>query len=195
MTTHVALLLFGAVLLLIAIVGGGFEIQNLKIPKVQILPRILAAIGGILFMLLGMTFRDGPDTRNGNEILLSLAPDVQLRRQTSPRKIQFVIFDELQAQHIAAGQSEQALIRINGSSVGTLTVNEHFPSSELIVTVPNEGHHSFVIEATAVFRINNKLTEVSCYGIGTIDVEPGSRFLFEARYDERGPCLAWLERR
>src|SRR5262245_15610641 len=132
MITHATLLFFGVVLLLIAIVGGGFEIQNLKIPKVQILPRILAAIGEILFMLLGMAFRDPPNTRNGNEILLSLVPDMQLKSQSSS-KIQFVIFDQLEAQHIVAGQSEQARIRINGSSVGTLTVNEHFPRSELIV--------------------------------------------------------------
>ena len=195
MSTHIALLLFGAVLMLTAIVGGGFEIHQLKIPKVERVPRILAGIGGALFLTLGMTISDGRESRGDEVPFPRLLASTQSRGQMA-HQIQFVIFDELESHHILSGQSEQALIRIDGVPVGTLTVNEHFPKSELIVNVANEGQHSFAIEATAVFRINNKLTEVNCYGTGMINVASGNRFLFEARYDPRGgPCLAWMERR
>ena len=194
MNTHIALLLFGAVLMLTAIVGGGFEIHQLKIPKVERVPRILAGIGGAFFLILGVTIGDGRESRGGEQVPRLLA-SAQATGQIA-RPIQFIIFDELESDHILSGQSEQALIRIDGVPIGTLTVNEHFPKSELVVNVANEGQHSFAIEATAVLPINNRLAEVNCYGTGMINVASGDRFLFEARYDPRGgPCLAWIERR
>lgn len=195
MSTHIALLLFGGILLLIAIVGGGFEIHQLKIPKVEKLPRLLAGIGGLLFVILGMSVGDASDSHSEKKSPLTSNVHDQPRSQVSPR-IQFVIFDELEPHHIALGHSEQALIRIDGIPIGRLTVNEHFPRSEIIVNVAGEGQHSFALEATAVFPINNTLTQVNCFGTGMIDAVSGSRFLFEARYDPRGgPCLAWLEKR
>jgi hypothetical protein len=196
MSTRIALLLLEGGLLLIAILGGGFEIRELRIPKVERLPpRILAGIGGLLFVILGMSVGAASDSRSEKEGLPRLLAHDQPKSQESPR-IRFVIFDELEPHHIASDHREQAAIRIDGIPVGTLTVNEYFPKSELIVHVANEGQHSFAIEATAIFRINNTLAEVNCFGTGTIDVATDSRFLFESRYDPRGgPCLAWLEKR
>jgi hypothetical protein len=187
MNAQVALLLFAGVLLLIAILGGGFEIRELKVPKVEKIPRVLAGLGGVLFLILGLSVGGVPETRR----------DPPLNQPTRVRPpIQFLIFDQLEPRQIALGQSEQALIRIDGNPIGTLTVNEHFPKAELNVNVSNQGQHSFAIEATGVFSVNNKLTDVNCYGTGMIDVTAGARFIFEARYDERGgPCLAWLEKR
>jgi len=193
MSTQIALLLFGGVLLLIAIVGGGFEVNQLKIPKVERAARLFAGIGGVLFVILGMSIGDTSASRGESPPRFSAQNES--RNQISSR-IQFIIFDELEPHHIASGQSEQALIRIDGIPVGALTVNEHFPKSEMLVNVANEGQHSFAIEATAVFRINNTPMEINCFGTGMIDVVNGSRFLFEARYDPRGgPCSAWIEKR
>src|ERR1700730_18006366 len=56
MTIQTLLLLFGALLLLIAIVGGGLEVKELKIPKVENTPRIIAAVGGIVFILMAINY-------------------------------------------------------------------------------------------------------------------------------------------
>src|SRR5689334_23331138 len=54
MSVNAVILGFGAILLLIGIVGGGFEIKEFKVPKVGPAPRIISAIGGIFFVFLAM---------------------------------------------------------------------------------------------------------------------------------------------
>jgi hypothetical protein len=56
MTLQIVLLIFSGLLLLIAIIGGGFEVRELKIPKVERTPRILAALGGTIFVLLAFYY-------------------------------------------------------------------------------------------------------------------------------------------
>ncbi len=56
MSVQAILLLFGVLLLLIAIIGGGFEVRELKIPKVEKTPRIISAVVGLVFILLGIIY-------------------------------------------------------------------------------------------------------------------------------------------
>lgn len=53
--------LFGALLVLIGLIGGGFEIKELKIPKVGVFARILASSVGLISILLGMGLDSSPD--------------------------------------------------------------------------------------------------------------------------------------
>jgi len=64
MTIQTMLLMFGGLLLLIAIVGGGFEVRELKIPKVEMIPRIMAAIGGIVFIVMAINYDSGNTEEN-----------------------------------------------------------------------------------------------------------------------------------
>jgi hypothetical protein len=191
MASENLLIAAGLLLILAGIFGGGFEVQKIKIPTLGNLLRVISCGVGIGLILLSISMQTGLHDKT---TITPAAAALHDKEQPSA-SIQFVIFDELTQQGIASGQSEQALIRINGKSIGTLTVNEQFPNSEVVVTVPNEGQHSFAIEATARFRINKDLIEVNCYGVGMINVKARDRFLFEVRYDENGPCLAWLEER
>jgi hypothetical protein len=50
---EIASFIFGALLILIAILGGGFDASQLKIPKVGLGVRIVAFVGGVLFVLYG----------------------------------------------------------------------------------------------------------------------------------------------
>jgi hypothetical protein len=54
---------FGAMLLLIGILGGGFEIKELKIPQVGRVPRFLAALVGALFIIVGAREHHAPYLR------------------------------------------------------------------------------------------------------------------------------------
>jgi hypothetical protein len=127
-------------------------------------------------------------------VLVLLAVAIHQQVEKGSPGVEFAIFDELSPELIAFGQSEQAGIKIDGRPIGTLTVNEHFPSATLNTAVQNEGQHSFAIEASAVISHAGQPVEVNCYGTGMLDVRQGSRFSFEARYDGTGPCVAWLEK-
>ena len=52
MTLEIVCFLFGALLLLAAIIGGGFELKELKIPKLAKSARIFAFVLGVLFVVL-----------------------------------------------------------------------------------------------------------------------------------------------
>lgn len=188
MTLEMASFIFGGLLILIGLLGGGFEVKELRVPTIKWPGRVISTVLGTIFIVLGIGMDFGKQSTDDDS--LSSSP------KTPTGMVRFTIFDALESRHIVSGQSEQAVISIDGNPVGKLTVSGHFPRSELIVTVANEGQHSFAIEATAVYDINGKLTGVNCFGTGMIDVVEGSRFIFEARYDEQGgPCLAWLEKR
>src|SRR5438552_3869361 len=120
MNAQLALLIFAGILLLISILGGGFEVQHLKVPKVETVPRMLSGVGGVLFLGLGLYVGSYPEPRRNVDHQSSAAPT------QAPRPIQFTIYDEIDTD-IGVDQSEQALIRIDGDPVGTLTVNSHFP--------------------------------------------------------------------
>jgi uncharacterized membrane protein len=55
LTPEILSFLFGALLVLIGLVGGGFEIIQLKIPKVGLVVRICATIVGLFFLFLGFS--------------------------------------------------------------------------------------------------------------------------------------------
>lgn len=63
MDSYIILILFGALLSLIGIVGGGFSIKEIKIPKVNTLSRVIASILGVLFILTGL-YIENPDWLN-----------------------------------------------------------------------------------------------------------------------------------
>lgn len=45
---------FGCLLLMVAILGGGFEVKELKVPKVGRAPRFAACLFGVLFVFIGI---------------------------------------------------------------------------------------------------------------------------------------------
>jgi hypothetical protein len=191
MSTHIALLLFGGGLLLIAVFDGPFGIPST--PQAERRPRILAAISGLFFVILSVSV--GTAASPGEKEGVARSAVHERTRSQGSSGVRFVIFDELEPHRIASDYREQAVIRIDGVPVGTLILNEYFPKSELIVDLANEGQHGFTIEATAIFRINNTLAEVSCFGTGTIHVATESRFRLKSVYDPRGrSCLTRLEK-
>jgi len=151
--------IFGGILLLIGILGGGFELKELKIPQVSLVPRLLASIVGLAFIGVGieMTGRVKP-----NE------PGIP----SQPPPIEFTVRDHLGENQV----SEQVTIIIDGKPVGNLTVNEQYPYSEIRVTVPRNGKYSYTIDARAVFRSDEELIEYVGAGQGMINVAPQKSF-------------------
>ena len=189
MSASVALLLIGGLLLMVAIIGGGLELKELKIPRVERLPRVGCGIAGIVFVLLGFSSIDPPQGRGSQE-----ARQILVTEKASANRGRFTIINKLSSEGIASGQTEQAQVRIDGNYVGHLTTSNQFPVAELVVEV-NEGQHSFVLQAKSLQSIANQMIEINCFGTGLIDVVNGARFSFEGKFNETGgPCLLWLEK-
>ena len=67
MSIGVAVFIFGAILLFIALVGGGFEAKELKVPQVNQVVRIIATGTGALFIVTGIALEiRSPDGRLEN---------------------------------------------------------------------------------------------------------------------------------
>lgn len=56
LTPSVIALIFGCILILVGLTGGGLEVKELKVPKIDLYPRIFAIIVGIVFIFLGNRF-------------------------------------------------------------------------------------------------------------------------------------------
>ncbi len=54
MTTEILAFGFGCILIFIAVIGGGMEVKELKVPKVGRSTRIAALVGGVVFIGLGV---------------------------------------------------------------------------------------------------------------------------------------------
>jgi len=167
MNIQVLAFVFGGLLLFIGVLGGGFEVKELKVPKVGAGVRVVSAFVGVLFVCLGFG--------------ASLTPSPQLNAEnheaavvhaSSPavdEPVDFTLTDQLGDGEL----SEQVTVLVDGKNVGNLTVNQEYPNSRLTVTVPKSGQHSYTAEAVAVFNIQGTPTQLAGAGQGMIEVRPG----------------------
>ena len=191
MTIGAVLLVFGMLLLLIGILGGGFEMKELKIPKVGPVPRVIAFTLSLMFLLLGTAM-----------ILVEFSPPSSVSADTPQSggssegrlvpasSIDFMVYDQLGESQI----SEQVSVFIDGNFVGTLTVNEDYPNSVINVTVPTAGSHSYTLDAQAIFYDQGQAFEYSGAGQGMIDVEEGDEFDLAASISGSTWIVSLIER-
>jgi hypothetical protein len=192
---NIAVLAFGlgALLLLVGILGGGFEIKELKIPKVGWPPRLVALLAGACFIVLGIGQNASVSAPPSPNIPL-VRGDVS--KPTPPvaneEPVEFSIYDQLGQNEI----SEQVTILLEGRRVGTLTVNEEYPGPAMIsVTVPQTGRYSYTAEATAAFDFDGERRDFACAGQGTINVRRGKIFDLRGSINSSNTLLISLEER
>jgi hypothetical protein len=129
MTVQMALLLIGGGLLLIAIIGGGFEVHEIKIPRVERIPRMISAAVGIIFVTLALNHAE-PNVKDISIPSPSLGDS----------RISFTISDSLGEQQVRAS----TIVLIDGKRIGMLTVDEHVPEAMLTVAESSPGRYSYV---------------------------------------------------
>jgi hypothetical protein len=155
---------FGGVLLFVGVLGGGFEVKELKVPKVGAGVRILSAIVGVIFIVLGFSGSSASSQESvgpgGQRVVLA---------NTNHDPVEFFLTDQLGDDEV----SEQVTVLIDGKDVGDLTVNQNYPSSKIRVSVPQTGQHSYTAEATAVFDDQGTSFEYTGVGQGMINVQAG----------------------
>jgi len=167
MNVQVIAFAFGGVLLLISVLGGGFELKELKVPKVGVGVRVLSAAVGILFVCLGFSGSDAGMSQSSSANASGTTK--VLAANPPPEPVEFFLTDQLGEDEI----SEQVTVLIDGKNVGNLTVSQSYPNAQLRVTVPQPGQHSYAAEATAVFDDNGDTFEYTGAGQGMINVRAG----------------------
>ena len=174
MNIQIVIFGFGAMLLLIAIVGGGVEIRELKIPQVGRAARALAAFVGLCFIFVGGTM----------EVRLPGVINAAEPNSGDTRSVDFMVHDRLGENQV----SEQVTILVDGRSVGTLTVDKYHPHAAVTISVPKSGRYSYTVEATAVFNIDGRLYRHTGVGQGTIQASAGKNFSLVGSFSGN----AWL---
>jgi len=177
MSVEILVFAFGGVLLLIGIVGGGFELKELKFPRVGWGARLMSTASGLAFLGLGMGMVDArrvvADTAPSPAPMPLISTPIPSSPPSEPATpIDFTIRDELGDDQV----SEQVTVVIDGRVVGTLTINQHYRNSMVSVTVPRPGQYSYTVEATAVFAGEDGEFQYTGAGQGMIDVTSGRSF-------------------
>jgi hypothetical protein len=164
---------FGILLLFVAIVGGGFEVRELKVPRVGRIARMVSAVAGVLFLTLGFSGTTVPEVAR-SPVAHADTPVQAPTEPTAPppSSVDFTVQDELGELQI----TEQITVHIDGRMVGTLTVDAVHPTSTLTVTVPEPGRYEYTLESSTMFDLDSGPTEIPGHGSGQIDVKAGSAF-------------------
>jgi hypothetical protein len=169
MSIEVLAFAFGIVLLFVAIVGGGFELRELKVPKVGRIARVVSGIAAVIFLLIGFGATSVADT---GPAAPPATTSVENGGQTTSTPIDFTVRDEL-----GDGQlTEQITVNIDGRMVGTLTVDAVHPDATVTVTVPKPGQYDYSLDSRSTFDLDSGPTEIPGHGAGTINVREGASF-------------------
>ncbi|HWY20082.1 MAG TPA: hypothetical protein VNX26_02620 [Candidatus Acidoferrum sp.] len=168
MSIEIASFVFGGILLFVGVLGGGFELKELKVPKVGTGVRVLAALLGLVFITAGFGSRSDSspkpaDNNDHNLVHAAVLPE---------EPVEFTLVDDLGQGEV----SEQVTVLMDGKDLGNLTVNQDYPHSKLRVTVPHPGQHSYTIEATTIFAGPQGQFRYDGAGQGMIDVQRGKTY-------------------
>ncbi|TCC51507.1 hypothetical protein E0H73_41050 [Kribbella pittospori] len=181
MTLSVLAGFFGGLLLLVAAVGGGFELRELKVPKVTAVGRLVSAVVGITLVFVAIMV--SPVVAQSDEASRSIVPDSQTEAHApsaaaeTPTSIDFTIQDVLGEDQI----TEQVKVQVDDRVVGTLTVDVAHPTATLTVTVLKPGTHTYILSSLSTFDYEGEMVEVPGSGDGQLDVSAGK--LFKLRYE------------
>jgi hypothetical protein len=160
MTGEIVIMLLGAVLVLVGLLGGGFELRELKIPRVGWAARVPALVAGSILLLIGIGLTQKAATGGTDP--------------PPPSQVQVTLFDDL-----GDGQvSEQVIMQVDGRDMGVLSVNRHYPHGELRLHLPGPGRYSYTAVAKAHFTEAPE-EEYSGVGQGMIDIRDGGEFDIE----------------
>jgi hypothetical protein len=173
MSIEIASFVFGGILLFVGVLGGGFELKELKVPKVGTGVRLLAAVLGIVFISVGFGSHSENPPRavdNTDHNLVHAGPPPLSPPEDGP--VEFTLIDDLGQGEV----SEQVSILIDGKDVGNLTVSQDYPHCKIMVTVPHSGQHSYTVEATTIFSDAQGRFRYNGAGQGMIDVQRGKTY-------------------
>jgi hypothetical protein len=147
MSADALLFAVGGLLLVTGLLGGGFELRELKIPKVGRIARVCATGAGGLCILLGLGLSTAVTETPIERADATTGPVASpTPGETPDEPVHFVIRDELGDAQV----SEQVSVVLDGRRVGDLTVNSEYPQSQLELTVDGGDRLDYTISASSL---------------------------------------------
>lgn len=170
MELHTMSFIFGAILLVVGLWGGGIEIKELKIPRVGGMARSLSLLIGIIFIFLGLWVGGfiGAEKTNGDQVI-------------DDKKIAFTIKGSLGRVNELREIESKARIYVAGNKVIEISLDKDKPSDSVSVYVQKPGEYKYYFEGHSIWS-NAPNDRVPISGNGIINVENGDAF--EMRADE-----------
>lgn len=179
--------ILGGILILVGILGGGFELREMKVPKVNWITRLVAATTGMVFILgaIGLDQNESrpadPDT--GPE-LENLVPQPQLQT-----RVNFFVKDELGDGQVL----ESTRVFINGSDIGELALSSESPRASLAGWASNSGSYKYRLQSSLVVDAGaSQQTRLDCHGDGIVHLLEGARYEVRMLGVQDGDCLEEL---
>ena len=177
MSLEVIVVVIGAIVLIGALIGGGFEVKEIKVPQLGGMVRVLLVIAGIVLIVVGIYLRPGAEDAG--------APTQAQANQS----VDFRLSEQMEAPYV----SEHITVIIDGRNVGTLNTSQTDPKSELLVTVPQAGQHSYTAELTGRVAQDGNEHEFTCSGQGQIDAQANKIYGFRVSPQGESSCIVSLE--
>jgi len=163
--------LIGCILLALAILGGGVEVKELKIPPLSATARVLIAVLGLI--CVGIALAQSSDRLtaasqgSGNDIAVSPTP--------STTAAEAVISDRLGRRQI----NQVTEVFIDGEPVGTLRLSENRPTAA--IRVPATGRDvRYLLTGSESRRIDGQVQQNTLSGEGVVRFDPESHFCIRA---------------
>jgi hypothetical protein len=171
--------LVGVALLFVGILGGGFSVKEIAIPKLHMVPRLCTVAAGAVLVVLGIalvsdatlnqpTNGGTPTTQLSGQGEQQQPVGAATAKPATAQAVPFQTHDQLGNQQV----EEQVTVLVDGKNVGTLSVSPDFQDQVLKLSA-TEGSHSYMVSAKARFIDGHVYTGV---GQGTIDVRSGKTY-------------------
>lgn len=173
--------LLAAFLLLIGILGGGFEIKEFKVPAIGTAPRVIAVIVGLGLMLMffGELAQNEASKQaqverplEGSQRQETLKPVEAAKAVEAPKGIRVEVMDHLGPEEIW----ERITLDLEGQPEQQLNVSENRMDAVVEFTLPHAGKLSYSMTQDSRRQSGTQQSYVHGDGAGTIDVFEGRRF-------------------
>ena len=173
MTIQVVLGALGALLLLTAVLGGGFELRELKVPRVGRIARGVAGILGGVCVLFAIALTGLDDAAHANRTPNSNPGPSAGHDQPVQQPVHIELTDELGDNQV----SEQVSVVFDGRKVGDLKVDADYPTAQLEITLPAAGRYDYTIASDSQeLADDGTVNEITGSGSGSVTVADGNVF-------------------
>src|SRR5437879_677898 len=152
--------------------------DNTARPKVGRLVRLAGCVGAIASALTGVVilFQTMGSTPQPNPTPRPNPPSAQPVTVTQSPTISFTVADELGPLEDYGLVSEHVAVIIDGTTVGTMTVDVVNKTAEMVVTQQPESMYSYQLASVDTFDVNGRPVECEGQGSGSIVAKNGDRF-------------------
>jgi len=177
MSLETASFLVGALLVGVAVLGGGIEVKEITIPKVSSFVRAVAGCAGLVFILLGLKAGGvippfGPQDPNKP----TGGPD------NSVMQTPFMLSAVLGKTRTAREIETQIVVFLESKQVAEFTLNARSPSKSVELSVSEPGEYQYHLKGYTKWTTDPD-KKIDLVGKGSIKVDSGSSFMVATDFE------------